>query len=118
MQVRSTHRLSDHGLVQSLPIAGTHVLTTCQSTGHLFVAATGSDGIHQLAPVPFDQQARALADLELFAEALTLITYATEPQVRLPSSINAEWHHIFSVWCSAVTVNVDSTAFFFDLLST
>lgn len=102
VQVRSTHRLSDHGLVQSLPIAGTHVLTTCQSTGHIFVAATGSDGIHQLAPVPFDQQARALADLELFAEALTLITYAAQPQVR---SMFAEWHHVFfcTVQCSRGT---------------
>lgn len=94
VQVRSTHRLSDHGLVQSLPIAGTHVLTPCPATGNIFIAATGSDGIHQLAPVPFDQQARALADLELFAEALTLITYAAEPQV---CSILAESHHMFSL---------------------
>ena len=68
--------------MQSLPIAGTHVLTVCQSTGHIFLAATGSDGIHQLAPVPFDQQARALADLEQYAEALTLTTYAAESQVQ------------------------------------
>lgn len=85
MQVRSTHRLSDHGLVQSLPIAGTHVLTACHSTGHIFVAATGSDGIHQLTPLPFHQQARALADLNQFAEALTLLTYAAESQVRCGS---------------------------------
>lgn len=82
MQVRSSHRLSDHGLVQSVPVAGTHVMTACQTTGRIFVAATGSDGIHQLTPVPFHQQARALADMNHFAEALALTTYAAESQVR------------------------------------
>ena len=68
--------------MQSLPIAGTNVLTACQSSGHIFVAATGSDGIHELTPVPFEQQARALADLDQFAEALTMCTYLSESQVR------------------------------------
>lgn len=95
VQVRSTHRLSEHGLVQSLPIAGTHVLTACQVNGHIFVAATGSDGIHQLSPVPFDQQARALADLEHYAEALTLTTYAAESQVWQGPACLAEQHQDF-----------------------
>lgn len=81
VQVRSAHRSSDHGLTQKLPIAGTSVLIACQSTGNIFVAATGSDGIHQLAPVPFDQQARALADLEQFAEALSMIALSNDSQV-------------------------------------
>ncbi len=81
MQVRSAHRLSDHGLTQKLPIAGTSVLTACQSSGNVFVAATGSDGIHQLAPVPFDQQAKALADVDQFAEALTMSAYLHDSQV-------------------------------------
>lgn len=96
MQVRSTHRLSDHELVQRLPIAGTHVLTACQSNGHIFIAATGSDGIHQLSPVPFDQQARALADLEQYAEALTLTTYAAESQVQQRPDCLAESNRVKS----------------------
>ncbi len=81
MQVRSAHRLSDHGLTQKLPIAGTSVLTACLLSGDIFVAATGSDGIHQLAPVPFDQQARALAEMDQFAEALTMIAFLNDSQV-------------------------------------
>lgn len=89
VQVRSAHRSSDHGLTQKLPIAGTSVLIACQSSGNIFVAATGSDGIHQLAPVPFDQQARALADLEQFAEALSMIALSNDSQVHnLPAVLN------------------------------
>lgn len=72
--------------MQSLPIAGTSVLTTCQSNGHIFVAATGSDGIHQLTPAPFDQQARALAALKQFAEALTMASYLADTQVKSKAS--------------------------------
>ncbi|KAA6422986.1 MAG: vam6 Vps39 isoform X1 [Trebouxia sp. A1-2] len=100
VQVRSAHRLSDHGLTQKLPIAGTSVLTACQSSGNIFVAATGSDGIHQLAPVPFDQQAKALADVDQFAEALTMIAYLhdsqTEPNRLLKDGIHIRYgHHLF-----------------------
>ena len=82
MQVRSAHRLSDHGLIQSLPIAGTSVVTTCQTSGTMFVTAAGGDGIHQLVPVPFDDQARALADMAHFAEALTMMAFHNESQVQ------------------------------------
>ena len=85
MQVRSAHRLSDHGLTQKLPIAGTSVLTACQSSGNIFVAATGSDGIHQLAPVPFGEQARALSDMGHFAEALTMMAFLDDTQVLMRS---------------------------------
>ncbi|KAL0024599.1 hypothetical protein WJX77_001647 [Trebouxia sp. C0004] len=100
IEVRSAHRLSDHGLTQKLPIAGTSVLTACQSSGNIFVTATGSDGIHQLAPVPFDQQAKALADVDQFAEALTMIAYLhdsqTEPNRQLEDGIHIRYgHHLF-----------------------
>ena len=81
MQVRSAHRLSDHSLTQTLPIAGTSVLTASPASGDIFVAAAGSDGIFHLAPVPFAQQAKTLADVGLFPEALTMMAYLDESQV-------------------------------------
>jgi len=82
--------------MQKLPIAGTSVLTACQSSGNVFVAATGSDGIHQLAPVPFDQQAKALADVDQFAEALTMIAYLHDSQVHRKAcckcALCCAWH--------------------------
>ena len=50
----------------------------------MFVAAAGSDGIFQLSPVPFDQQAKALADRASFDEALAMLAYLDESQVQAP----------------------------------
>ena len=84
--------------MQSLPIAGTSVLSACQPNGDIFVAATGSDGIHQLTPAPFDQQARALASLNQFAEALTMASYLTDLQAKYKAS-QILTHHSIALAC-------------------
>lgn len=79
VQVRSAHRLSEHGLTQQLPISGITMQT--DSSGDVFVITSGRDGIQQLIPTPFAQQAQALADLQQFPEALTLASLMPDNQV-------------------------------------
>lgn len=83
MQVRSAHRSSEHGLTQQLPLIGASLLA--DSDGNVFVITSNRDGIQQLVPEPFAQQAQALAELSQFPEALSLASLIPDDQVNL-------WH--------------------------
>lgn len=79
VQVRSAHRLSEHGLTQQLTIQGVSMLP--ESSGAVFIITSTRDGIQQLVPVPFAQQAQALADLQQFPEALAMTSLMSDAQV-------------------------------------
>ena len=51
------------------------------SSGEVFIITSNRDGIQQLIPVPFLQQAQALAELQQFPEALTMAGLMPEDQV-------------------------------------
>lgn len=79
VQVRSAHRLSEHGLTQQLTIQGVSMLP--DTSGAVFIITSTRDGIQQLVPVPFAQQAQALAELQQFPEALAMTSLMSDGQV-------------------------------------
>jgi hypothetical protein len=78
--------VSQHGMAQLMPIPGMAVVTgTCAADGSLYVASAGEGGIRRLMPVPFDQQAELVADLDEYGEALALANMISDSQAGLVS---------------------------------
>lgn len=71
--------------MQVLPLRGMTIsAASTAADGSVFLASGGDGGIRRLAPVPFRQQAEALADAEEFQEALQLATFIPDSQVPPP----------------------------------
>lgn len=57
------------------------------SSSEVFIITSNRDGIQQLVPLPFVQQAQALAELQQFPEALTMAGLMPEDQVSICSHV-------------------------------
>lgn len=82
------------GVVQVLPLRGMAVVApSAMEDGSILLAGTEA-GVQRLSCIPFEQQARTLADLEEFQEGLGLAQLLPDSQVSLLSS-----HVGFQVSC-------------------
>ena len=69
--------------VQVLPLRDIGAIApSLGSDGSVYLAVSGEIGIRRLAPVPYDQQARALAEAGDYSEALTMAALMPLEQVQ------------------------------------